>query len=256
MVVLDKLRASWYDKKHHLALGDTIQNYTLIKQIGEGRYGKVYLGINDTTKVIIKQLKREAFLRSPEKIKFELETLKTIADLKDPRFPVYLGRFKLEYVRGFIFDFKEGDSIEYLLCHKKVRYHKPEIREFALQILDMLEVLHSKNIVHKDIRIPNLILHKGKLSLIDFGLARFIDNKRYKTELDFWYLGDFIIHLLYYVYDTAPKSLVDKPWYKQLDLTAQELYFLKRLMRVERKTHPKYETVAQIRNDLLSGEIF
>lgn len=256
MVVLNRIRASWYDKHHHLALGDTIKQYTLIKKLGEGRYGMVYLGSHLDKKVIIKQLKREAFLQSPEKIRFEIETLKAIADLKDPRFPIYKGKFKLEYVRGFILDYKEGDTLEHIINYKKVKYTKPEILNFTFQILDMLEILHSKNIVHKDIRIPNLILNNGQLSLIDFGLARFMDNKKYTVELDFWYLGDFIIHLLYDLYDKKDKSLFDKPWYKQLNLSDKELFFLKRLMRINRRCHPKYESVNEIRKDLLLGDIF
>ncbi|ONI46373.1 hypothetical protein AN641_01655 [Candidatus Epulonipiscioides gigas] len=237
-----------------MAIGDIIENYTLTQKIGEGRYGKVYLGIKEDTQVVIKQLKREIFLRSPEKLKFEIDTLKELANLEDARFPIYLGRFKSEYIRGFILDYKEGETLEHLLYKKKVKYQKPKILDFSLQILDMLEILHSKNIVHKDIRVPNLVLNEDKLALIDFGLARFIDHKKYTTELDFWYLGDLIIHLLYSTYDK--KSLIDRPWYRQLNLTEKELYFLKRLMRVEKSKHPKYETVNDIKQDLLSGQIF
>lgn len=45
-------------------------------------------------------------------------------------------------------------------------------------MLDIIAILQKNNIVHRDIRPPNVILtDSNELILIDFGLARYIDNK-------------------------------------------------------------------------------
>ena len=37
-----------------------------------------------------------------------------------------------------------------------------------------------------------------KYLLIDFGLARYIDNEKYMKQEDYWYIGDFLIHYYFY----------------------------------------------------------
>ena len=87
---------------------------------------------------------------------------------------------------------------------------------------------------------------KKDLVLIDFGLARYIDNERYKKEIDYWYMADFLLHLYYSSYDDENVELEDKPWYEELDLNKEELFFLKRLMGMEKP----YENTDEIMTDL------
>lgn len=83
--------------------------------------------------------------------------------------------------------------------------------------------------------------------LIDFGLARYIDNKRYKEEVDYWYMADFLLHLYYSSYNDEGMELEDKPWYNELDLNDKELIFLKRLMGIEEP----YKNTDEIMTDLI-----
>ncbi|MEW9077056.1 MAG: protein kinase family protein, partial [Terrisporobacter glycolicus] len=95
--------------------------------------------------------------------------------------------------------------------------------------------------------ISNVIMNEKKdLVLIDFGLARYIDKDKYKKEIDYWYMADFLIHLYYSSYDDEKLKLEDKPWYEELDLKNDELIFLKRLMGMEKS----YENTDEIMRDL------
>ena len=48
-----------------------------------------------------------------------------------------------------------------------------QAHDIALQMCDILKILHSHNIVHRDFTPDNLILNsKGKLKLIDFNVAQ------------------------------------------------------------------------------------
>lgn len=83
-----------------------------------------------------------------------------------------------------------------------------------------------------------------ELVLIDFGLARFIDGREYVPQIDYWYLGDFLIHLYYTSYESTNDE--DKAWYEELDLSTNEEIFLKKLMGIEEE----YDNIQQIKEQL------
>ena len=115
----------------------------------------------------------------------------------------------------------------------------------ASKLLDLVEVLHNKNIVHRDVRLPNVIIRENKeLALIDFGLARYINNEKYIKQEDYWYIGDFLIHLYYSSY--KPDSKEERPWYEELNLNEEEKVFLKKLMGIDKE----YENIEQVRQQL------
>lgn len=215
-------------------LYDTVQGYSIREIIGEGRYGIVYLAINDKyEKCVIKQLKNEMLEETREKLFYEEHILKL---LDNPSFPKFISTFKDEYREGYLMEYIEGRVFEDLITEDGHQFTREEIYKIADQLLDLVEVLHRNNIVHRDIRLPNVILQNdNKLALIDFGLARFIDHKKYDKEMDYWYIGDFLIHLYYTSYVDTDSD--DKPWYDELDLNYQEKILLKRLMGIDVSYH-------------------
>ncbi len=222
---------------------DTIDIYTIQKLLGEGRYGIVYLAVDeDKNKYVVKQLKKEMIKKSKDKLFYEELCLKK---LQHPYFPKFISRFKDKDREGYILEYIEGEVFEDILRKKRYQFNREEIYEVCGQLLDMVEILHSCNIVHRDIRLPNIIRKDNKeLSLIDFGLARIMDNDHYTKELDYWYIGDFLIHLYYTTYQKV--SRIDKPWFKELDLKPEEKVFLKKLMGIEES----YENIHEIRQQL------
>jgi serine/threonine protein kinase len=47
--------------------------------------------------------------------------------------------------------------------------------EIFCQILSAYKELHTKGIVHRDIKTENILVHKGVFKLADFGFARLYD---------------------------------------------------------------------------------
>lgn len=224
--------------------GERIKEYSIIKIIGEGRYGIVYLAKNKySKKFVIKQLKKDMLKTTRNKLFYEEELLRR---LDSPNFPKFIEKFQTKDAEGYVLEYMSGTVFEDLIIRDDYQFTKQEIYEIADKILEIIEVLQKNNMVHRDIRLPNVILQENhELVLIDFGLARYIDNKRYVKEMDYWYLGDFLIHLYYTSYDVTSTS-EEKPWYQELDLNPREKLFLKRLMGIRRP----YDDIEDIKRDL------
>lgn len=225
--------------------GENIKDYTIIKIIGEGRYGITYLcEKNKNEKYVIKQLKKDMMEKSKEKLFYEEEIMKS---LDDKKFPKFIEKFDYYDTKFYVIEFVEGKDFYELLSFDEYEFTRNEIYDIAEKILKIIITLQEKNIVHRDIRISNVIMNEKKnLVLIDFGLARYIDEDKYKKEIDYWYMADFLIHLYYSSYDDENLELEDKPWYEELDLNNEELTFLKRLMGMEKP----YENTDEIMRDL------
>ena len=240
-----------FKKDIKLHIGYSIKGYNIKNQLGEGRYGITYLAQNSSNELVtIKQLKKYMLKKTKIKVKYEPRILKELSSLNCNYFPKYIGKFKDEQnIQGYILEYIHGNTFSEILYKENRVFTKREIYEIALKLLEIVEILESKNIVHKDIRITNVIYTPDKeIKLIDFGLARYIDNKKYKKELDYWYISDFLVHLHYSNYEDDKKLLKKKvPWYDDLNLSLKERDVLMSLMGINNR---KYNSICDIRNDI------
>lgn len=222
---------------------EIVNGYSIQRIIGEGRYGIAYLAINDRyEKCVVKQLKKEMLKETKDKLFYEAQILQS---LNSSNFPKFISKFKDESREGYLLEYMEGRVFEDLLTTDSYKFSKADIYQVGGQLLELIEVLHHNYIVHQDIRPSNVILQPNKeLALIDFGLARYIDNNKYTRDIDYWYLGDFLIHLYYSTY--LDSDLPERPWFEELDLSIEENNLLKKLMGIE----DGYQNVDEIKKQL------
>jgi len=221
-----------------------IGKYTVLKVIGEGRYGICYLVCDIKRQYILKQLKRGMLKRSWTKVGYEEKILTSV---KHECIPGFIKKIEHEKFYGYVLEYKKGVTIEELIFAENHVFGRKEIYRIGMQIINILKYLHERNIVHRDIRVPNTLYDGNKVSLIDFGLARWINQKRYTVDVDFSYLGDFLLHLYYTSFE--PKDNKKKAWYEELDLRHDEVLFLKRLMGIEER----YKSIQDVEQDFIKA---
>ena len=64
-------------------------------------------------------------------------------------------------------------------------FSKDEVKDIMHQLCECLDSLHKLDppIIHRDIKPENIIYHDNKVTLLDFGIARFLDSKKSKDTL-------------------------------------------------------------------------
>ena len=166
-----------------------IDDITLIKLIGNGSFGEIFLSKKKGTNELfaVKKIKREK-IDKPEYKKYldnEIEILKELNhqniykffDLKTTRHHYYL---VMEYVNG-------GSLAECLRKFRK-KYNMPFpeeiVQHLMRQIIDAFKYIHEKGIIHRDIKLENIMVNfkddndknnlnllKATVKIIDFGIA-------------------------------------------------------------------------------------
>lgn len=233
-----------FGRDKRLKPAEQVNEYIVQEILGEGRYGICYQICHGPELYMLKQLKRGMLKKSSGKVYFEEEILRALEHNRIPRF---IEKVELEGFYGYVLEFKEGRTFEDIIFLDKYIFSREEIFNVGRQLINILKYLHSKGIVHRDIRVPNTLYHEKKVNLVDFGLARWINNEKYRADMDFAFLGDFLLHLYYSSFEC--KELKKHPWYDELELTEKEQLFLKRLMGVEQR----YKSICEVERDFFNA---
>ncbi|KAK0478230.1 kinase-like domain-containing protein [Armillaria novae-zelandiae] len=152
--------------------------------IGKGSYGRVYMGFNANTGEIlaVKQvelLPKKQFERTNQQmemanaLKFESETLK---DLDHPHIVRYLGYEESPESLNIFLEYVPGGTIESCLSQHG-RFSEGLTKSFTTQILEGLEYLHCRGIIHRDLKAANILVdHLGNCKISDFGISKRVDQ--------------------------------------------------------------------------------
>lgn len=227
-------------------VGKQFGRYTIETPIGAGRYGICFLAKTENgQKVAIKRFKPSMFKKNSEKNVYEAVIL---SKLKDKRISEFLGVINEKGFYGFVLEFKDGSTVKDMIFKYKHKFSHEEFFNIGIKLIRIIKYLHENGVVHRDIRIPNVLIHNDEVYLIDFGLARWADNNQYPYNLDFSYLGDFLLYLLYSSFQIKEKHK-KLPWYKELLLTFEQKVFLKKLLGIELV----YENIHDIETDFIKA---
>lgn len=227
--------------------GKKVCQYTIDRLLGEGRYGLCFLARSENgSTVVIKKYKKG--LRK-NNIRDCIDEAVILSQLKDERIPEFLGVINEKGFYGFVLEYKNGCTVKDLLFKHSHKFSGEEFYHIGIQLINIIKYLHDNGIVHRDIRIPNVVIDQGKVYLIDFGLARWAE-KTAPYDLDFTYLGDFFLYLLYSSFEKTTKRkpwVQELLWYDEISLTQEQKVFLRRLFGLE----TQYESIHDIETDFV-----
>ncbi|MBE5108823.1 protein kinase [Bacillus thuringiensis] len=237
------------------------ERYKIESVIGMGSYGVTYV-VNDlqiNRNKVLKQLRQSKQRYESGRKSFEQEKM-ILQTLNHHAIPSLYDHFVWEKKSFFVMEYMPGKNFEdYIFLDGHV-YKEREVFEILYELLGIISYFHSKGIIHRDLRIPNILIKEKKISIIDFGLAKFnteVDERATIFEgeqalmrevhfrSDFYALGHFALFLLYAGYESSEKK--ERPWYEELVLAE---YNREMLMKMLQMKTPYYENVQDLKKDV------
>jgi len=153
-------------------------HFTILRQLGAGGMGEVYLARDDKLKrqIALKVLHPE-FFDNPERLERLTREAQTAAKVSHPNvMAIYdIGSAPMEEsgrdVNYIVMEHVQGQPLSDYLSSRDVRL--PDLLRVAGKVAAGLAAAHKLGIVHRDIKPENIMIdEQGEPKILDFGLAK------------------------------------------------------------------------------------
>ena len=171
---------SKYFNKYKKYPDTSLQFYKYGRLIGQGAFGKVNLGLNILTGriVAVKSFNKnnsELTGDNMKKIKYETDLMKK---LNHPNITKILEMFEDEKYFLIIMEYINGGNL-FSFVKKRRKLSEKTAKFLFRQIILGIKYIHEQNIVHRDIKLENLLIDlNNNVKICDFGIGRKLENKK------------------------------------------------------------------------------
>ncbi len=172
------------DDEARLQPGDKVlSHYVIVRQLGRGGMGTVYLGFDDVSsqqvaiKVLPGVLARERGIRE----RFVQEA-RALASLDHPGIVPLITFAQEGEDRFLVMKYVNGRSLESLI-NGDTALPVAEVRRILKEVVLALDYAHKKGVVHRDIKPANVLVDDtGRVVVVDFGIARKLEGEKRLTQ--------------------------------------------------------------------------
>ena len=173
-----------------------IREYQIIKELGEGAFGSVYLVQKENTNKFyaLKTLNKE-FMQKMKKTEEPMIEKNILLSCKHPSIIKLFSTFQTKKKLFFVLQYAPNKDLNHLLKRMHVLPYNIS-KQIIAELVNVIEYLHiNKNISHNDLKPSNIMLDKNyHIKLIDFSTAKihgkifdisigkFVDSENFISE--------------------------------------------------------------------------
>lgn len=181
--------ASLFDKE------DPEKIFTDLREIGHGSFGAVYYArkVNCAREVVA--IKKMSFTgkQSAEKWQDIIKEVKFLTALNHKNCIEYKGCYLKDQTAWLVMEYCLGSASDIVEVHKKP-LKEDEIAAICHDTLCGLSYLHSKHLIHRDVKAGNILLtENGTVKLADFGAASMISPANSFVGTPYWMAPEVIL---------------------------------------------------------------
>ena len=154
--------------------GTRFGSYEIVQPLGSGGMGEVYLArdVRLDRQVAIKII-APSFAGDPERLDRFVREAKTASSLNHPNIAHVYEIGEWEGVHFIVMEYVRGEALNSRIGSRGMPI--ADVIVYATQIADALDEAHNHGIVHRDLKPANaMITTRGKLKILDFGLAKVV----------------------------------------------------------------------------------
>ncbi|PNY29170.1 Serine/threonine-protein kinase KIN4 [Tolypocladium capitatum] len=152
-------------------------DFILGNTIGEGEFGKVKLGWkqDSSVQVAIKLIKRDSVGSNPSRLGKIRREVTILRGVQHPNIVRLIDMIETDRYIGIILEYASGGELfDHILHHRYLKDNSA--RRLFSQLVSGVGYLHKKGIVHRDLKLENLLLDRNRNIIItDFGFANTFD---------------------------------------------------------------------------------
>ncbi|HTD52604.1 MAG TPA: serine/threonine-protein kinase, partial [Thermoanaerobaculia bacterium] len=165
-----------------LPAGTKLGPYEVLSPLGAGGMGEVYKARDTRLERIVAVKVLSSQLSSSEEMRqrFEREA-KAISQLSHPHICALYDVGSQDGTEYLVMEYLEGETLATRLIGGALPHE--QVLRYGIEIADALDKAHRQGIVHRDLKPGNVMLTKGGVKLLDFGLAKAVAPPSAKSGL-------------------------------------------------------------------------
>lgn len=240
-MIIQQLRENKYDALFEEYIS-SLGKYQWLETLGVGSYGIAYLLQHKQSqeKYVLKRLRVKHKKNEKTQSNFQQE-ISFLKKKMHANLPEIEDVGSVEGLPYYIMNYIDGHTFEHLIFKMEMKFSVGKSLTIIKQLFEMVMTIHSHGIVHRDLRIPNILLRNGELYIIDFGLACYMNNihldsicnpKKIESYIsDLYCIGHFLLYLLYSNYTPTRKK--ERCWQEELQLPPNVQNYIERLLLIQ-----------------------
>lgn len=146
--------------------------------LGEGGFARCFQIRDDSGKIFAAKTVAKLSIKTEKTRKKLLSEIQIHKSMKHPNIVQFIDCFEDETNVYILLEICPNGSLMELLKKRKV-LTEPEVRYFTTQICGAIKYMHSRRVIHRDLKLGNIFFDKDyNLKIGDFGLAAVLANDR------------------------------------------------------------------------------